>query len=288
MRVVANSKVNLFLRVIDKREDGYHDIETIFHTVGFGDEIAIGPGPGIEVSIRDGAGSEIELEDELVTAAAHALAKRAGRPAAAHITIQKRVPIGGGLAGGSADAAAALVALNEAWDVGLHEDALVELASTVGSDVPFCIIGGTAVGRGKGEILERVEATPELWFALAFDRHPMSTHEVYEAWTESSAPPGSAEEMVSALAEGDLSRIATALHNDLQPVTVRLRPELRDGLTLLEDAGALAALVSGSGPTLFGLCRDGSSARRVADRVAERFAGVAVASSASASVQRLD
>ena len=257
------AKLNLQLAVGPRRADGYHDLVTVFHAVSLFDEITAGPAArdGVTVS-GEGADRVPADRDNLALRAVAAL--RAVLPAApkVHITITKRIPVAAGLAGGSADAAAALVACNELWDGGLGQPQLLEIAARVGSDVAFALLGGTAVGRGRGERLTPAlaPATQYHW-VLAFADGQLSTPEVYAALDRLRAAradgaaglvraePDVDAGLMSALRSGDARLVGRALSNDLQPAALSLFPALRKTLAAGLELGALGALVAGSGPT---------------------------------------
>ncbi|HEU5389476.1 MAG TPA: 4-(cytidine 5'-diphospho)-2-C-methyl-D-erythritol kinase [Streptosporangiaceae bacterium] len=301
------AKLNLQLAVGPPRADGYHDLVTVFHAVSLFDEITARPSERDGVSVSgEGADRVPDDGDNLALRAVAALRAAAapgapGTPADAggvHITIAKRIPVAAGLAGGSADAAAALVACNELWGTGLDQPRLLEIAARVGSDVAFAVLGGTAVGRGRGERLTPAlaPATSYHW-VLAFADGHLSTPAVYAALDRlraagaggpaaesdgstvkhgatarqgSAAKRGSAEPvldaaLMSALRSGDARQLGRALSNDLQPAALSLFPALRKTLAAGLELGALGALVSGSGPTCLFLA---ASADRALDLAA--------------------
>ncbi|HEY2262334.1 MAG TPA: 4-(cytidine 5'-diphospho)-2-C-methyl-D-erythritol kinase [Streptosporangiaceae bacterium] len=282
LTVRVPAKLNLQLAVGPPRPDGYHDLVTVFHAVSLFDEItaeAAGQ-DGVTVSGED-ADRVPDNRDNLALRAVAALRAVVGPRTAGgvHITITKRIPVAAGLAGGSADAAAALVACNELWSTGIGQSQLLEIAARVGSDVAFALLGGTAVGRGRGERLTPAlaPATPYHW-VLAFADGQLSTPEVYGALdrlraTESEGPAGNTEPagpsldatLMSALRSGDARQLGRALSNDLQPAALSLYPALRKTLAAGLELGAFGALVSGSGPTCMFLA---ASADRALDLAA--------------------
>lgn len=196
------------------------------------------------------------------------------------IELRKAIPVAAGLAGGSADAAGTLLALNQLWGCDLDAAELRELAAELGSDVAFCTVGGTALATGRGEATAQVLCRGRFHWVVGLDPAPLSTAEVYRAWDAHCAPSEAEPEAVlAALVAGDPEALGAALRNELEPAAQRLRPELADRQQALMEAGALAAVVSGSGPTLLGLARDAEHARQVADAVAGHFHRVYVASS---------
>jgi len=274
------AKLNLQLAVGPPQADGYHDLVTIFHAVSLFDEVTAEPAGRDGVTVTgEGADRVPAGPDNLALRAAAALRKAvAGGPrvgtgagqrvgiAGVHITMAKRIPVAAGLAGGSADAAAALVACNELWHGGLSQPQLVEVAARVGSDVAFALLGGTAVGRGRGERLTSAlaPATQYHW-VLAFADGQLSTPEVYAALDRLRAAGGATAArgraqaapaepdldaaLMSALRSGDARLVGQALSNDLQPAALSLFPSLRKTLAAGLELGALGALVAGSGPT---------------------------------------
>lgn len=266
------AKLNLQLAVGPPRGDGYHDLVTVFHAVSLFDEVTVVSagqdgiavtGEGADRVPADGDNLALRAVAALRAAMTGAAAGRAG----VHVTIAKRIPVAAGLAGGSADAAAALVACNELWRAGLSQAQLVEVAARVGSDVAFALLGGTAVGRGRGERLTPAlaPATPYHW-VLAFADGHLSTPEVYATLDRlraaEAAEPDLDAALMSALRSGDARLLGRALSNDLQQAAVTLFPALRKTLAAGLELGALGALVAGSGPTCVFLA---ASANRALD-----------------------
>jgi 4-diphosphocytidyl-2-C-methyl-D-erythritol kinase len=282
------AKLNLQLAVGPPRADGYHDLVTVFHAVSLFDQVTVEPAghDGVTV-IGEGADRVPADQDNLALRAIAALRAterdRGTGPGAVHVTIAKRIPVAAGLAGGSADAAAALVACNELWATGLTQQQLCGIGATVGSDVAFALLGGTAVGRGRGEQLTPAlaPATQYHW-VLAFAEGQLSTPAVYAALdrlraVRTSDPAGSADPgipaaaepdldaaLMSALRSGDAARVGQRLSNDLQPAAVSLFPALRKTLTAGLELGALGALVAGSGPTCVFLAANAERALELA------------------------
>jgi 4-diphosphocytidyl-2-C-methyl-D-erythritol kinase len=294
VRLRTNAKINLFLSVQATRADGFHAIETIFHAIDLSDDMELRSRPDAEIDVRlslaAGVRGDVPVrEDDLVFRAAMLLAQRVGEEAGARIDVTKRIPIGAGLAGGSANAAGTLVGLNELWGSALGSRDLQELGQELGSDVPFCLVGGTARGTGRGEVLAPLLVPAELWFVLGLSRDGLATSDVYRTWDQLPAgPETSAASMVDALAAGKANEVGLLLHNDLEAAAIRLRPELAQKKELLLRAGALGACVTGSGPTLVALAADGRHAQEIAARVGSDFDRTAVASSRPVGVQRLD
>jgi 4-diphosphocytidyl-2-C-methyl-D-erythritol kinase len=284
--VRAPAKVNLQLAVGPARGDGYHSLVTVFHAVTLFDDVTVAPADKTSISVAgDDAAAVPTNRSNLAWQAASALARATGqRGASVRIEIRKRIPVAAGLAGGSADAAATLVACNELWQSGLSGSDLAELAATLGSDVPFALVGGTAVGRGRGEQLTPALAAGMYHWALAFGHEGLSTAEVYTTCDRlraarvaagDQAEPGQPElshPLMVALRAGDPEQVGPLLTNDLQPAALSLQPALRRTLAAGREHGALGAIVSGSGPTCAFLARDAARARDIA--VALTGAGV--------------
>jgi 4-diphosphocytidyl-2-C-methyl-D-erythritol kinase len=264
-------KVNLYLAVGDRREDGYHELTTVFHAVSLLDEVTVRNADVLSLEmVGEGADSLPTDERNLAWRAAELMADHVGRAPDVAITVEKSIPVAGGMAGGSADAAAVLVAMNSLWELGVPRRDLHTLAARLGSDVPFALHGGTALGTGRGEELATVLARSTFHWVLAFADGGLSTPAVFaevdrlrEAGDgDRSMPPPleDPEPVLAALASGDPVALAPLLGNDLQPASLSLDPGLRRTLRAGTEAGALAGIVSGSGPTCAFLCASATSA----------------------------
>ncbi|MBF6171260.1 4-(cytidine 5'-diphospho)-2-C-methyl-D-erythritol kinase [Nocardia blacklockiae] len=268
--VRAPSKVNLHLGVGDLRADGYHELTTVFQALSLSDDVEISPASSLTVRVSGEGAAEVPTDrTNLVSKAAVRLAHQAGRAPLVEIAIRKGIPVAGGMAGGSADAAAALVGLNELWDLGLSRDELAAVGAELGSDVPFALYGGTALGRGRGEELLPVLSRNSFHWVLALAKGGLSTPGVYrelDRLREQGEPPrlGEPQQLMQALASGDPKVLAPLLGNDLQAAALSLKPELRRTLRAGVTAGALAGIVSGSGPTCAFLCESEAAAVSVA------------------------
>jgi 4-diphosphocytidyl-2-C-methyl-D-erythritol kinase len=272
------AKVNLQLAVGPPRADGYHPLVTVFHAVSLFDEVTVLSADKTSLTVTGEDAAAVPLDrSNLAWKAASALVKAAGlRGSAVEIQIRKRIPVAAGLAGGSADAAATLLACNELWQTGLSQRELGELGAGLGSDVPFALLGGTAVGRGRGEQLTPALAAGSYHWALAFGHQGLSTAQVYAtcdrlraarvAAGDQSEPgePELSHPLMTALRSGDPARVGPLLSNDLQPAALSLQPDLRRALTAGREHGALGAIVSGSGPTCAFLASDAARARELA------------------------
>ncbi|MFV2085772.1 4-(cytidine 5'-diphospho)-2-C-methyl-D-erythritol kinase [Micromonospora sp. LOL_021] len=272
VKVRVPAKINLRLAVGPLRPDGYHEVSTVYHAIALYDELTARRADTLILTM-DGEGTgELALDDSnLVLRAARALAAHARVPAHARLHLRKPIPLAAGLAGGSADAAAALVACDELWGTGLSRDDLAGLAAGLGSDVPFLLHGGTALGTGRGEAISPVLARPTTWhWVVAVADGGLSTPEVYAELDRlraaGAAPPpvGAADELLAALRQRDPQVLAGALGNDLEPAALSMRPAIKQVLDIGVAAGALAGMVSGSGPTCVFLAADAAGAATVA------------------------
>ena len=267
------AKVNLQLSVGPLRDDGYHDLVTVFHAVSLQDTItatSMADGSGIELTmVGEGAEGLPVDEANLAYRAAELLASDAGIAPDVALDIDKAIPIAGGMAGGSADAAGTLVACDALWRTGYSRDRLAHLAAQLGSDVPFALYGGNAIGRGRGEEITPILGRGRFHWVFALADGGLSTPEVYgkcdELRGDQAVPePAVTSELLQALRSGDAQALAGAMHNDLQAAALALRPQLRSLLDSGLEFGALAAIVSGSGPTCAFLVRDDEHALDVA------------------------
>ncbi|MBF6145523.1 MULTISPECIES: 4-(cytidine 5'-diphospho)-2-C-methyl-D-erythritol kinase [Nocardia] len=258
--VRAPSKVNLHLGVDDLRSDGYHELTTVFQALSLADDVRIAPAGSLAVTVHGEGAAQVPTDrTNLVWQAAVRLGHLAGRAPLVEIEIEKGIPVAGGMAGGSADAAATLVGLNELWGLEMSRDQLAEVAAELGSDVPFALHGGTALGRGRGEKLLPVLSRNTFHWVLALAKEGLSTPKVFgelDRLRENGDPPrlGDPQELLQALASGDPTQLAPLLGNDLQAAALSLNPALRRTLRAGVEAGALAGIVSGSGPTCAFLC----------------------------------
>jgi 4-diphosphocytidyl-2-C-methyl-D-erythritol kinase len=269
------AKVNLHLAVGDLRRDEYHELVSVFQALSIIDEVTVAATdePGVQVH-GEGAGTVPTDHRNLAWRAVLLLAEHVRRRPAVRVVLRKAIPVAGGMAGGSADAAGTLVALAGLWRLDLSREELAGLAAELGSDVPFALCGGTALGTGRGESLVPVLARHTFHWVIALDHRGLPTAEVYrelDLLRAQDRPPqrlGDAEPLLEALTSGDPRRLALLLGNDLQAAAVSLRPTLRRTLRAGVDAGALAGIVSGSGPTCAFLCADADAAVRVAAELA--------------------
>jgi 4-diphosphocytidyl-2-C-methyl-D-erythritol kinase len=288
LRVRVPAKLNLFLAVRGRRPDGYHELTTVFQTVALYDHmrVALIGSPGRRHHPAGRRRMRVELwadpavpqgHENLALRAALRLGELTGMRWMAGqqdrdavrtiIDLDKHIPMTAGMAGGSADAAGVLLALNRLWGCGLALSDLRSLAAELGSDVPFCVTGGTALGTGRGIDITPVLCRGQFHWVVCPDREPLSTRDVFAAWDRHCRPAvATPDDVLFALHSTDPSRLGAALYNELEPAAFALRPHLRARREQLLDAGALGVVLAGSGPTLLALAADETSARELALR----------------------
>lgn len=266
------AKVNVQLAVGGARPDGFHDLANVFLAVGLYDEVTATPADELTVTCEGPGAGQVPLDrTNLAARAALALAQRHGIDAAVHLHIAKDIPVAGGMAGGSADAAGALLACDTLWGTNASRDELLDICAELGSDVPFSLVGGAALGTGRGEQLRPLDVGGAFHWVFAVADGGLSTPAVYREFDRLHAndvvpEPVASQVLLDALAKGDVDALADFLpdSNGLQPAALSLFPKLADTLAEGRAAGALAALVSGSGPTTAFLARDTESAHTIA------------------------
>ncbi|MDQ0991391.1 4-(cytidine 5'-diphospho)-2-C-methyl-D-erythritol kinase [Streptomyces sp. V3I7] len=265
------AKVNVQLAVGAARPDGFHDLANVFLAVGLYDEVTVTPAGELRVTCEGPDAAQVPLDrTNLAARAAIALAERRGIEPDVHIHIAKDIPVAGGMAGGSADGAGALLACDALWGTDASRDELLDICAELGSDVPFSLVGGAALGTGRGEKLTALEVGGTFHWVFAMAERGLSTPAVFREFDrlaegrEIPEPVASAD-IMTALAKGDPDALAATVTNDLQPAALSLFPELAATLAAGCEAGALTALVSGSGPTTAFLTRDAESAGKVAE-----------------------
>lgn len=264
------AKVNLHLSVGPVRKDAFHELVTVYHAISLYDEVVVQPGEGITVTVTGEGADELPVgDDNLAVRAVRAVAALLGREPDIDITVRKGIPVAGGLAGGSADAAAALIAADALWGGELDRITLEGLAAGIGSDVAFLLHGGSALGTGRGEAISPVLGTGDYHWVLAVADVGMSTPTVYaelDRMRDAGPVPRSGEPdgVLSALRAGDVPALGAVLANDLQAAALRLRPQLRQVLDAGRELGAAGSIVSGSGPTVAMLARSADDSVRIA------------------------
>ena len=266
------AKVNVQLAVGGARPDGFHDLANVFLAVSLYDEVTATPAGTLTVTCEGPDADKVPLDrTNLAARAAELLAARHGIEPDVHLHIAKDIPVAGGMAGGSADGAGALLACDALWGLNSSRAELLEICAELGSDVPFSLVGGAALGVGRGERLEPVHDRGPWWWVVVPDRDGLSTPRVYarfdELYPDAAPTPPRADALIAALATGDPHALAPTLFNGLQEPAFSLRPDLRDRVAAGEEAGALRGLVSGSGPTCLFLCESREHADEVAGRI---------------------
>ncbi|MFF7053569.1 4-(cytidine 5'-diphospho)-2-C-methyl-D-erythritol kinase [Streptomyces griseorubiginosus] len=265
------AKVNVQLAVGAARPDGFHDLANVFLAVGLHDEVTVTPAEELRVTCEGPDAAQVPLDrTNLAARAALALAGRYGIEPAVHVHIAKDIPVAGGMAGGSADGAGALLACDTLWGTGASREELLDICAELGSDVPFSLVGGAALGTGRGEKLRPLDVGGDFSWVFAMAERGLSTPAVFREFDRLTEgldvpEPVASEALLDALAKGDPEALAAAVSNDLQPAALSLFPELADTLAAGSAAGALAGLVSGSGPTTAFLARDAGAALKIAD-----------------------
>ena len=263
--VEANAKINLTLDILGKRPDGFHEVAMVMQTIGLHDTLVM------EKTERD-----IELsinvpwlkadEKNLAWRAAELIRQEYGLEGGVRIELTKRIPVAAGLAGGSADAAAVLKGMNDLYGLQIDEEKLCELGARLGSDIPFCIMGGTMLATGRGEVLTRLSDMPETWVVLAKPRISVSTAWAYQNYDEQGAERHPDNEAIKqAIARGNRKAVAGLLCNVLESVTIKKYDVIAEYKQMMLDKGAMASMMSGSGPTVFGLAKSREQAESIAD-----------------------
>ncbi|PAK38021.1 4-(cytidine 5'-diphospho)-2-C-methyl-D-erythritol kinase [Peribacillus simplex] len=259
----APAKINLALDVLFKRPDGYHEVEMIMTTVDLADRIELKEIKGNHIQILSHNRFVPDDHRNLAYQAAFILKERFGINKGVSITIEKNIPVAAGLAGGSSDAAATLRGLNRLWKLGLSMDELAEIGAEIGSDVSFCVYGGTALARGRGEKITHLPAPPKCWVILAKPTIGVSTADIYKRLQTSKMEHPDVPGMISAIMENNYHDVCDGLGNVLEQVTLQLYPEVANIKDQMKTFGADSVLMSGSGPTVFGLVEHDSRMQRI-------------------------
>jgi 4-diphosphocytidyl-2-C-methyl-D-erythritol kinase len=269
VEVEAYAKINVFLRVLRRRDDGYHDIESVLLPVSLADRVVLRPDPGVGCGVffPDGRPVGLDPDEDLAGLAAAALVEtRWSADRGIDVRVEKRIPIAAGLGGGSADAAAVLRGGNRLWGDPLPEEELVRIATGIGSDVPGLLHGGPVLVRGRGEVVDRATVAPMWWVLLPLG-FGVSAAQAYAWWDEDGTTGPDPGPLLEAVAEGDTSAVAALLFNGLEQPVTRHHAEIRRAVEKLLHTGALGAIMSGSGPTVAALARDEAHALEIADAV---------------------
>ncbi|TDB47794.1 MULTISPECIES: 4-(cytidine 5'-diphospho)-2-C-methyl-D-erythritol kinase [Bacillaceae] len=263
LMVKAPAKINLSLDVLHKRTDGYHEVKMVMTTIDLADRIELSEREDGRIVIYSHNRFVPDDQRNLAYQAAQLLKKRYKVDKGVNILIDKQIPVAAGLAGGSSDAAATLRGLNKLWDLGLSLDMLAELGAEIGSDVSFCVYGGTALATGRGEVIKHIEAPPNCWVILAKPEIGVSTADVYRNLKVQNVSHPNVEGMIKAIDTGDYEKMCQSVGNVLEEVTLKMHPEVSLIKEQMKRFGADAVLMSGSGPTVFGLVQHDSRMHRI-------------------------
>lgn len=274
VRLRSFAKVNYALAVLGARPDGYHEISTVMQSISLADEVEVEPAAAGFQLVIEPPNTEIgPPEENTIFKAGRLLGQLTGTGFPARVRLRKRIPAGAGLGGGSADAAAALVGLNEVFGLGLSNQELREVGLKIGADVPFCLTGGTMLGEGIGEVLSPLPAPPPHCLVVAKPASGAETAQIYRDYDERSEEGGSSTSPAAeALRTGDLGALARALDNGLAPTTKSLVPEVRELEEKLLRAGALGAGMSGTGTSVYGIFASEAEAIAGVDRLRTQHA----------------
>ncbi|MBO8157662.1 MAG: 4-(cytidine 5'-diphospho)-2-C-methyl-D-erythritol kinase [Bacillaceae bacterium] len=259
----APAKINLALDVLHKRDDGYHEVNMIMTTIDLADRIELEPIDTNEIIISSDNRFVPDDQRNLAYKAALKIKEKFGIKQGVRISIDKQIPVAAGLAGGSSDAAAVLRGLNKLWDLQLNHEQLAEMGAEIGSDVPFCVYGSTACARGRGEKIQELPPPPPCWVVLAKPAIGVSTKVVYENLSFENLNHPDIEGMKKAIEQRDYKQMTGKMGNVLETVTFELHPEVQHIKEHMRKAGADNVLMSGSGPTVFGLTQKDSKAERI-------------------------
>lgn len=264
----AYAKINLGLDVLRRREDGYHDVRMIMQSVGLYDKLTLKKIPKDEILLSSNVGSLPNNEKNLVYKAISLIKKECNLTSGVKADLEKMIPMAAGMAGGSTDAAAALIGMNKLFDLGLSLQKLMELGVKIGADVPYCIMGGTALSEGIGEILTPLSPMPHCYILIAKPRISVSTRFVYENLEAHKLPyHPDIDGMIEAINKDDLSGVADRLSNVLETVTEKKYPIIGQLKKTMIEEGALNSLMSGSGPTVFGIYAEKDTAMKALDKI---------------------
>lgn len=284
MRLEAFAKINWSLDIVGVREDGYHLMDMIMQPVSLADDIVLTPSDDFEIT-TDGYPRSRADRTNLAMRAALALKETTGFSGGAHIHVHKRIPMGAGLGGGSADAAAVLFGLNRIWDLGLTGEELEKIGLRLGADVPFLIRGGLARVRGIGELIEPRACRNNYWMLVFQPCRGLSTRDIFEAWNPDAVRHPDTESALKALESGNLMQLSENIGNVLEPVSASRCPEIGEAVRSLLAAGARIASMTGSGSAVFGVFQSGTDAEKAAAVLLKRWKHIHLCHSQTDSVR---
>jgi len=287
LTIHANAKINLFLEVLDKRSDGYHNIETVFQSIDLHDTIIFKEKKsGISINCDN---KDLPLDSSnLIVRAYELLLKESGKSYGADIQLIKRIPIGAGLAGGSADAGATLIGLNELWKLGYDINDLIELGKKLGADVPFCMIGGTAIGKERGDLITRLKPLSDVYVVVANPGFEVSTAWAYKSLADLGLTRNRKNDniIIEKINEGNILAVAENLYNAFEEIVIKKYPIVAEIKSDMISLGALGALMTGSGPTVFALTEDIAIAQNIKDHFERHIKFCTIAKTTDHSITR--
>ncbi len=270
----ASGKINLTLDVLNKRPDGYHNVEMVMQSISLCDEIVLTETSG-EITVKSNSPFVPEDMRNIAMRAAHLVKDTFGISKGIDIKIVKNIPIAAGLAGGSTDCAAVLIGLNKLWDLNLTQDQLIKMGAALGADVPFCIVGGTSIARGIGEELTVLPPVKDMWFVLVKPDVYVSTADVYrDLELDKIKDRPNLKGVIKALHERDYKSLENHMRNVMESVTIRYYPIIGDIKRQLLKQGAAVSLMTGSGPTVYGIFESYSKAQKAYENLQERFSNI--------------
>ena len=273
MRLEAFAKINWSLDITGVREDGYHLMDMVMQPVSLSDEITLVPSREMAITTGGPVRSRAD-ESNLAFRAACAIREASGIDASVTIHLNKRIPVGAGLGGGSADAAAVLFGLNRMWRAGFSPEDLEHIGLKLGADVPFCLRGGLTRTGGIGEIMENHYCKSNYWMLVFQPCRGLSTREIFASWKQNNADHPDTPAVLSALENGNPDQLAASIGNVLEPVSSQFCPEIREATEALLSAGARAAAMTGSGSAVFGLFRNAACAERAVGILSHRWKNI--------------
>ena len=270
MLLKAFAKINWSLDITGVRPDGYHLMDMVMQPVSLADDILLEPASSLSIR-TDGYPRSRADESNLAWKAADLLRKTFGISSGVRIGLHKRIPMGAGLGGGSADAAAVLYGLSRMWNLNLGDGKIAEIGLALGADVPFCLYGGLARTRGIGEILERKECRANYWLLVVQPCRALSTREIFAAYAAADVRHPDTENVLAALSSGDTSLLSASVGNVLEPVSASRCPEIREAVGALSASGAFLSAMTGSGSAVFGAYRSGAAAEKAMKMLSGRY-----------------
>lgn len=259
----APAKINLALDVLDQRIDGYHEVEMVMTTIDLFDRVGLRLLPDEQIKVCTASRFVPNDQRNLAIQAAYLLKERFSIAGGVEIHLDKQIPVSAGLGGGSSDAAAVLLGLNNLWSLDLSLEELICFGSEIGTDVPFCIYGKTAIARGRGELIEPLPSPPASWVVLAKPDLGISSRNVFEAFRLESSRNPSFAAVVTAIVQQDFTQLCASVGNALESVTFSKYPEVRVLSERIAELGAEGVSMTGSGPTIYGLVREETKAWRI-------------------------